>query len=191
MKETKNDTQIKLYLNSEDKEQLEALAAGKNLSLSAYIRETLKKELPKKEKKVIDRDEIAPGGLKEKSIKIYLTEAEYNAIKAEAGEMSVSTYFRNFILDKASGKYIFEIKTDDITELNETMAEINMHIDGFIGALRFRNDIYQADIDRLVDLLAKVNEAVTTLSKDVYNNREITRKNAKKDLKARIKKVVK
>ena len=71
------------------------------------------------------------------------------------------------------------------------MAEINMHIDGFIGALRFRNDIYQADIERLEGLLAEANEAVTTLSKDVYNNREITRKNAKKDLKARIKKVVK
>lgn len=190
MSETKN-TQMKLYLSPEDKEQLEALAAKKGQSLSAYVRDVLKKELPKKDKNIIDKDEITPGGLKEKSIKIYLTEAEYNAIKEEAGDVSISTYFRNYILDKASGKYIFEIKTDDITELNETMAEINMHIDGFIGALRFRNDIYQADIERLEGLLAKANEAVTTLSKDVYNNREITRKNAKKDLKARIKKVVK
>ena len=191
MSTKKNDTQIKLYLNAEDKEQLEALAASKNVSLSAYIRDVLKKELPKKEKKVIDKEDIAPGGLKEKSIKIYLTEAEYKAIKEEAGDMSISTYFRNFILDKASGKYIFEIKTDDITELNETMAEINMHIDGFIGALRFRNDIYQADIDRLAQLLESANEQISTVSKQIYDNREITRKNAKKDLKARMKKIVK
>lgn len=191
MSTKKNDTQIKLYLNAEDKEQLETLAASKNVSLSAYIRDVLKKELPKKEKKVIDKEDITPGGLKEKSIKIYLTEAEYKAIKEEAGDMSISTYFRNFILDKASGKYIFEIKTDDITELNETMAEINMHIDGFIGALRFRNDIYQADIDRLAQLLESANEQISTVSKQIYDNREITRKNAKKDLKARMKKIVK
>ena len=181
---------IKFTLEDKEKEKLEQLADSQGMPLSKYIRATLQHAVFGDEDthqiQSLEVVEEAHNVARERCVKIYLSDAEYEAVQKGAGAKSLSTYAREILFSKAGSKYVFDIKTGDIEELNETMAEINMHVDGFIGALRFRNDILPADIARLENLLNQINTEVSAVSKELYENRENIRKNGLKELSKRI-----
>jgi predicted DNA binding CopG/RHH family protein len=189
---------IEFKLTDEDRELLKQAAAAKNMPVSAFVRECVQAQLPKQTNKqpsagIDDQldDGPAPSKNKTKSVEVYLSEEDYAKIKHDAGRIPMSTYMRNVLINRDASKYVFEVDTDDLRELNETIAEINMHVDAFIGALRFRNDIFPADIENMERLITQTNDAVSALSSEIFKNRENIRKDAKKYLHNRIDRVVK
>ena len=187
---------IEFKMTDKDRELLRQIAAENNMSISAFVRECVQEKLPQKAvqqpAQVDDPDDLnIPSNNKTRSVEVYLSESDYQKIRKDAGRIPMSTYMRNTLVNRDASKYVFEVKTDDLNELNETMAEINMHVDAFIGALRFRNDIFPADIENLERLINQTNDAVSSLSSEIYKNREHIRKDAKKHLHNRIDKVVK
>lgn len=189
---------IEFKLTDEDRDLLKQAAAAKNMPISAFVRECVQAQLPKQTEKqpsagAYEQPEAnsPPSKNKTKSVEVYLSEEDYAKIKHDAGRVPMSTYMRNVLVNRDASKYVFDVNTDDLRELNETMAEINMHVDAFIGALRFRNDIFPADIEALERLINQTNDAVSALSTEIYKNRENIRKDAKKYLHNRIDKVVK
>ena len=185
---------VEFKLSDEEKLLLKQLAEANGTSVSAFVRECIREKLPqdtKVEEKTEEEDEKTPSRIKDRVVDVYLCEADYQKIKKDAGRIPMSTYIRNTMVNRDASKYVFEVNTDDLDELNETMAEINMYVNGFIGALRFRNDIFPADIEAMEKHIAQANDAITALSQEIYKNRENIRKDAKKYLHNRINKVVK
>ena len=172
---------IKFTLEDSEKERLEKLAKDQRMPLSKYICNIIYGTVlgggSMETVQQLQSLNVAPGTLKDKCIKIYMSDAEYEMIKSTAGAKPLSTYTRELLFSKTGSKYIFDVKTDDIKELNETVAEINMHIDGFIGGLRLRSDLYEADIKRLETLLQDLNAQVSTVSKELYDTRNSVKKN--------------
>lgn len=188
---------IEFKMTDEDRELLRQLAAAQGMSVSAFVRECVQEKLPQQKTTQTDavseeaQEEISKSNIRKKSVEVYLSETEYEKIRQDAGKVPMSAYMRNVLINRDASRYVFEVNTDDLDELNETVAEINMHVDAFIGALRFRSDIFPADISNMENLITQTNEAVSELSKEIYKNRENIRKDAKKYLHGRINRVVK
>lgn len=185
---------IKITISEEEKTIVEKLAAQKKIPVATYVKELVREQFPKEE--VAEKDlshafvEEQELDAKDRAIKFYVSETEYEKLKDIAGPMPLSKYVRETLANATGGRYILEIKTDDLDELNEAISEINMHVDGFIGALRFRSDIFPADIERLEGLIRETNELVSNLSKEIYNNRENIRKEGKREIRNRIKNII-
>lgn len=185
---------IKITVSEEEKSIVEKLAAQKKIPVATYVKELVREQFPKEE--VAEKDlshafvEEQELDAKDRAIKFYVSETEYEKLKDIAGPMPLSKYVRETLANATGGRYILEIKTDDLDELNEAISEINMHVDGFIGALRFRSDIFPADIERLEGLIRETNELVSNLSKEIYNNRENIRKEGKREIRNRIKNII-
>ena len=192
---------IEFKMTDEDRELLKQIAAANNMSVSAFVRECVQEKLPQQDVKQQSNDgdeqsqeqseDSSKSKARTKSIEVYLSETEYEKIRQDAGRVPMSTYMRNVLINRDASRYVFEVNTEDLDELNETVAEINMHVDAFIGALRFRSDIFPADIENMERLITQTNDAVSELSKEIYKNRENIRKDAKKHLHNRINRVVK
>jgi hypothetical protein len=135
-------------------------------------------------------DGVVPQQMKKrtKRFDVYYTEEEYEYLKKIAKQLhfnDLSSFSRHVLLSMACGRITLPVSTNDLDELNENIAEINMHIKGVIGGLRFQEDLYASDIERLENLLSKVNEQVITINKRVYENRYSIRKQGVRALERR------
>lgn len=184
-----------VYLEEKDKELLKAAADKQCMSMSAYVKEQIlgflinPGNVPENAEPLYDSDNQPEKTKRDKQIKLYLSDAEYEAITKAAGGMSVNSYIRRALLSAGAGKYVFNISTDDLKELNESIADIAMHVSGFIGALRFREDIYAADVERIEGLLDELNDGVQKLNKQILENRYSIRQQGRRTLEKQLKAV--
>jgi hypothetical protein len=190
--------QIQVSLNDDEIKQLKQIAEEKHMSLSALVRENLQSLLKTEDEQNLLA--LAPGlynednpikqkGTREIYTKTYWNEEEYDFLKKcqnASSAPNLSSYIRSTLLTVGNNKYIFEIKDDDLQELNEEIAEINMHITGFIAAMRYKTDIYEQDIVYIKEQLNVLNEKVETLYREINRNRYSIRQQGRRYLEKQI-----
>ena len=185
-------------VSEKEKEILEKIAKENNVSLSSLITNQLNGLLD------LYRDEenetlvFSPGLYKEeekKKIKrehrfeIVLSDEEYEYLKKQqlsSSSSSLSSYIRDTLLSLGNNRFIFQINTNDLDEMNTTISEINMHINGFLGAMRFRDDIFPTDIERIKRYLEQINSTVEDTYRELQRNRNQIRQQGRKYLEKQI-----
>jgi hypothetical protein len=188
----------KLIITEDEKRRIKETAAKQKKSVTAFIRDCVLSCIPvgNEYKTVLALPGMYEDGnipqrlkLRTKRMDVRFTDDEYEYLKKIAANLNfpdLSAFSRYVLLSMSGGRVSFPITTDDLNDLNENVAEINMHIKGVIGGMRFRDDIYKDDIERLENLLEQVNDQVTKLNKHVYDNRYSIRKQGVRALERRL-----
>lgn len=184
-----------IYLTVEEKELLQKKAkeAGEK-SLSSYIR---KKALAENEVAALsftglfETNEISDALVeRNRVVKTSLSEEEFQYVKKIAGTSTISAFLRKLLLNANSGKFTFEIKTDDLNDLRLLFSEFNAKIEGIIGALRYRSELYASDIATMKRLLEEVNVNVKKNLATTMTDRKYIRKKGIKYLHEQIDKIL-
>lgn len=176
-----------------EKEWLMKQARNNDMSLNAYIRS---KCLDK-----MDRSRLLLSGvereegddepvIRDQNVKVMLSMAELKYVKRLAGMMSVSAFIRKTILEMGNRKITFDIHGEDLSELGKILSDFNMRMEGIIGALRFRTELYHSDIASMERMLRDVNDNVKKCVTTVMTDRKYIRKRGIEHLKAQINKQI-
>ena len=193
--EEKKKKKMCFYVTEEEKEILmEKVKKAQYESLNSYIRHKLFDENNSEVSALlgfIDTDEVLDGTVERNyQVKTTLSKEEYEYVKKISRNMSISAFLRKTILTANNGRFTFEVKTDDLLDVNKSLSEFNMRIMGIIGALRFRTELYKKDIEKMEELLEEVNENVKKQTDMAKKDRNYVRKKGIDYLKEQINKVV-
>ena len=104
--------------------------------------------------------------------------------------MTVSAYARKTLLSANNGRFTFEVKTDDIDELGTIFSNISMRFDSFIGALRYRNELYANDITYMKKMLEDLKSEFSEYLREVRNDRKFIKKKGIQYLEGQIDRVL-
>lgn len=109
-------------------------------------------------------------------IKSYLSKDQYDYIRKAAGNMSVSTYIRNTLLNAGNNRYNWEISQGDLSEVAEALTEYNRRMHGIVAAFSYRTEFFKTDLQNIEKLAAELNETVKQCLREIRNNRKYIRK---------------
>lgn len=119
-------------------------------------------------------------------LKVYVSEGEAEQIKRSAGYLSTSNYIRRTLLLAANGRYSWEISMGDLRELTAALHEYNIRMQGLIGALRYRTDLYAEDIQHFMELAKDTNKTVMAAYQKILSDRKSVKKRMEKHLKEQL-----
>lgn len=193
MSDSNNRNSLTFYLTKEEKEYLVQKAKSKDMTTTAYIKSELFKN-DNTQKPLIgmfQTDELINSNIeRNRPVITYLSDEEYQYVKKLAGNASMAGFLRKILLTANNGKFVFDIKTDDIDDLRRHLGEFNMRIDGIIGALRYRSELYASDIANMKRLLNEVNENIKKSLSVVMTDRKYVRKKGVQHLQIQINKLL-
>lgn len=184
---------LTFYLTKEEKEYLIQKAKSKDMTTTAYIKsELFKTDDPRKPLiGVFQTEELIDSNVeRNRPVITYLSNEEYQYVKKLAGNSSMAGFLRKILLTANNGKFVFDIKTDDIDDLRKHLGEFNMRIEGIIGALRYRSELYASDIANMKRLLDEVNENIKKSLSIVMTDRKYVRKKGIQHLQSQINKLL-
>lgn len=180
---------ICIRLTEEKMEVLKENAKRNNMSINAYAvsklfdgKDTSLLALIGMEK---ENQEIEP---RDQNVKVMLSKSELEYVKKQAGMMSVSAFIRKVLLEAGNERFTFEIMDGDLDDLKVALTEFNMRLNGIIGALKFRTELYRSDIVNMEKMLAEVNENIKLCIKNLLADRKYIRKKGIEHLKSQINK---
>lgn len=126
------------------------------------------------------------------TLKTYVSEeiAEYIRKSAASNYVSVSTYLMKAAIRAGGDKYTVECKTGDLREVSRCLSDYNMHMYGLIGALQFRCELYQTDIDNFRHLAEELNKNVKECLRIIRADRKYNKKVAEQYLREQIDKII-
>ena len=191
IKEKKRET-ITIYLEKEEKEYLVKKAKASGITANAYIRnELFREKRPNMQMQgTVQVDELLDGSVeRNRSVTTYLSEEEYQYVKKNAGGLSVASFVRKLLLAPNS-KYTFDVKTDDLDDIRKSLSDFNLRMDGIIGALRYRSELYGSDIMNMKRLMDEVNESVKKSLVTVMTDRKYVKKKGVQHLQNQINKLL-
>lgn len=188
---------ISIYVTKEEKEVLlqKAKEAG-NLSLSAYAQKMIFQNQKERLGEIFSAGSFNQGELLDDMaerkclVKAYLTEEEAQYVKKLAGNLPVSAFIRKTLLRANNGKFIFEVKTDDLEDIRRELSEFNLRMEGIIGALSYRSELYQSDITNMRRLLDEANENIKKSLSMAMTDRKYVRKKGVQHLEKQIDKLL-
>lgn len=193
IKLAKSTERFLLCLSPEEKEWLSQKAKESGLGIGPYIKSCIFKEPNEITEggSYIKEDELLDNSIvRDRIVKTTLSEEEYLHVQRIAGNIPLATFLRKLLLTTNSGKFTFEIQTDDIEELGEILSSFNQRIDWFIGSLQYRSELYSADILRLEKLLSEANNLIQEQVKVSAKDRKYIRKQGIKHLNSQIDKIL-
>ena len=82
------------------------------------------------------------------------------------------------------------VNTNDLEELNDLVAQVNMHIQGFLGALRFRSEVQKADIEYIDKQLDNINDGVQKLNREILRNRYSIRQQGRRSVEKQVRQLL-
>ena len=169
---------IKFYLDDEQSARLKAEAARRNLSVSALVNEHLDSVINHAtvaEPAILTKQPIVEG--RTECLNVLLSPAEMKEITkaAKQRQWSISKLVREHLF-KNSTPIELAVKTDDIAELVSVVDDIYIHLIGTTDALRMRNQISDADTDKLKGLAEDILSALKNCANQSFDNRNIIRK---------------
>ena len=192
---------IYVYLTEEEKSRLQALASERNTSMSSLVKEQILIALDSADmnEEELDfpeafqpNDDIADAK-RSQVVKIYLTPDELSYIKratVRSGRKTLSAFARNAMLSACGGRLEISVNTNDLEELNDLVAQVNMHIQGFLGALRFRSEVQKADIEYIDKQLDNINDGVQKLNREILRNRYSIRQQGRRSVEKQVRQLL-
>lgn len=112
--------------------------------------------------------------------------AEYIKKSAASNFVSVSTFLMKAAIRAGGDKYTIEYKTGDLREVAEGLSEYNQHFYGLVGALQYRSELYQADIDNFRCLAEELNQDIKECLRIIRSDRKWNKKVAERYLREQI-----
>lgn len=181
---------IKLYVTEEEKAQLEKIAMQRKLSLSRLCYEQM---IPLLHNSLSD---ATPAPITQKRSKNYthvtslhLSDSEYTMLTQKAGGTPLSKYIRNVILYQCEPIRI-EVYTEDIAALSIKVSGYIEQLHNFIAALAIRRQLYEADYERLIQIVNDTKTALKEAASAVKANRSSIRASGVRILRKEIQKAV-
>lgn len=122
------------------------------------------------------------------TLKTYVSEeiAAYIKKSAAADYVSVSTYLMKAAVRAGGDKYPIECTTGDLREVSRSLSDYNTHMYGLIGALQYRSELYQSDIDNFQRLAVELNKDVKECLRIIRSDRKWNKKVAERYLREQI-----
>lgn len=162
---------IKLYLSTHEKEQLESIADSKGISLSKLCYEQVTPLLADNPLQPYETQSQNSGDSQNltRCVKVYFTDREYRQLLYSSKGMPLSRFIRKEYLSRKEPINI-SVYTDDISALAVKVSAYIEQLNNFIAALALRNQLYEADYKRLIQI---ANDTQTAL-KDAQFIQKIT-----------------
>ncbi len=181
---------IKVYVSEKEKQQLESIAAKRKVTLSKLCYDRI---YPLLSNPLIDALiflEKPPMDEKcTESVTIHLTPTELRTLIQKAGGIALSRYIRN-VLFYDFKPIAIQIFTEDITFLSTTVSNYIREFHGFVAGLAIREQLYEADYKRLIQIANDTSIALRNVATYTYANRKSIRSTCNRFLRAEIKRAV-
>lgn len=182
---------IKVYVTEPEKETLSKLAEQKHTSLSQLIYSRL---LPLLHDELADMAALGsleqePDAALNKTHTLHLTDAEYALLQKQAGGTPLSVYIRYLIFRNRSPALV-EISSDDIAALTLKVSAYLEHLRNFTAALYIRNELCEADRNRLMGIAADTEKALRQTAAYTRANRASIRASGVRWLKKELRRIL-
>lgn len=167
---------IKLYLSPHEKEQLESIADNKGLSLSKLCYEQVAPLLADNLLQPYEAQIQYTGDSQNltRCVKVYFTDREYRQLLYSSKGMPLSRFIRKEYLSRKEPINI-SVYTDDISALAVKVSAYIEQLNNFIAALALRNQLYEADYKRLIQIANDTQTALKDVAIHTKNNRKSIR----------------
>ena len=177
---------IKLYLSPQEKEQLETIAESRGMSLSKLCHEQIApllsnhQELPPEPQNTKDSLKL------DSCVKVYFTDKEYQELLAASKGLPLSRFIRREYLSRRE-PIVISVYTDDISALAVKVSSYIEQLNNFIAALALRQQLYEADYQRLLQIANDTQTALKEVATYTKNNRKSIRASGVRILRKEIK----
>lgn len=167
---------IKLYISQYEKEQLESIADSKGISLSKLCYEQITPLLADNLLQPYEAQSQDNGDSQNLSrcVKVYFTDKEYRKLLSSSKGMPLSRFIRKEYLSRKE-PIIISVYTDDISALAVKVSAYIEQLNNFIAALALRNQLYEADYQRLIQIANNTQTALKDVAVHTKNNRKSIR----------------
>lgn len=167
---------IKLYLSTHEKEQLESIADSKGISLSKLCYEQVTPLLSDNLLQPYEAQIQYTGDSQNltRCVKVYFTDREYRQLLYSSKGMPLSRFIRKEYLSRKEPINI-SVYTDDISALAVKVSAYIEQLNNFIAALALRNQLYEADYKRLIQIANDTQTALKDVAIHTKNNRKSIR----------------
>lgn len=177
---------IQIVVSDQEKITLDEMAKRHNLSTSKFIKSLISDSLPDDTSTTIASIMPKPAESRNRNIHITVSDSEYEQIKMNAGNKTIARYARQTLLT-GTHPIIISVEDEDIRELTDAIRPLYKRIIGIFEAMRMQSKIFPQQVDQLINLQEEIYDIVTTVQKNVYNNRNSIRKSGVRELRRRIK----
>lgn len=158
---------IKVNVSQAEKNIIEELARQQNLSTSAFVKKQLEQFLTTEETVNVSHEYLAD--CKNHIVKVPVSEYELLTIKNNAGAKTVAAYVRDAALNGTKVIRV-EVYDDDIVDLMHRTQPQLTRIFNIVNALQVQNKLQDSQYQKLEEIL-------TSISKDIRNTASYVRKN--------------
>ena len=136
---------LHIYITEEEKELLRQKTKESGcVSLNEYARKRLFAENAVTNMSfngLFDANTVLDASVdRNRIISTTLSDEEYDFVKKMAGPSTMSAFLRRLVLSTNTGKFTFDIKVDDLSEVRNALTDFNLRMGGIIGALRYRGN---------------------------------------------------
>lgn len=184
---------VKVYMTEQEKETLARLAEKRGLALSQLIYARL---LPLLHDEA--EDMAAFGTLSDaaeqtavtQTLTLHLTEPEMSLLQKQAKGTPLSVYVR-YLLFKTRTPAMIEIASDDIAALSLMVSAYLEQLRNFAAALYVRNELFDADRNRLMEIAANTEAALRQAAAYTKADRKAIRASGSRWLRKELKRILK
>lgn len=183
---------IKVYVTEPEKETLSKLAEKKSTSLSQLVYSRLLPLLHDElaDMAAFDSLETTPNAALGKTYTLHLTGAEYALLQKQAGGTPLSVYIR-YLIFRNHSPAVVEIASDDIAALTLKVSAYLEQLRNFTAALYIRNELYDADRNRLMEIASGTEKALRQTATYTKANRASIRASGVRWLKKELRRILK
>lgn len=180
---------IKVYVTEAEKEHLQEVSRLKKMSLSELYYRQLDPLLKTPAHRFLTVEQ--PSGITEgKNVLVHLTADEYAQVLRQAHGMALSRYFRKILLNQKEPVKI-QVYTEDISLLTMRVSKYIDQLYSFIAALAIRQQLYEADYERLIQIADDTRIALREAATYAKKNRDSIRNTGIRYLRKELQRAVK
>ncbi len=181
---------VKFYLDESEKLKLEEIAKARNVSLSRLCYDQIRPLFYERTLSPDCMDDKPDSGNYNKCfVKVYFSEQEYQSLVADADGLPLSKYMRNEYLSRKKPIEI-TIYTDDIASLSLQVSDYARQLRNFIAGLAIREQLYEADYQRLIQIASDTQKALRDVATAVKANRKSIRASGVRIIRKEIKRAL-
>ncbi len=185
---------VKVYMTEQEKETLSGLADKRGLALSHLIYERLLPLLHDNAEEAAAFDtlssRVTPGrnNLTE-TLTLHLSRPEVRLLQELAKGTPLSVYVR-YLLFQTQTPAVIEVDAEDIAALTLTVSAYLEQLRNFAAGLYVRNELYDADRNRLLEIAAKTETALRQTAAYTKANRQSIRASGSRWLRRELKRIL-
>ncbi len=183
---------VKVYMSDQEKTTLSRLAEKRGLALSQLIYAQLLPLLHDEAEDMAAFDtlsDIAEPAAITQTLTLHLSGPEMSLLQKQAKGTPLSVYVR-YLLFKTRTPAVIEIVSDDIAALSLMVSSYLEQLRNFAAALYVRNELFDADRNRLMEIAANTETALRQAAAHTWTNRKAIRASGSRWLRKELKRIL-